>query len=274
MKKPILLFISLFSITAMMTLESYKNGPAAGGVQATNAPGSSANKCTSCHTGGNFGTISVDLVMMTDSALAVTEYTPGSTYTLTATVSNSAGSPAGYGLQMVALKTSDNSNAGVLASPSANAKLSNLASRTYLEQKTTSSTNVFSVNWTAPAEGSGDVTFYFGANAVNGNGNNGGDKAVLTDFTFSEAIIPVDTTDSSNAVTEILEIQHMIYPNPAKDYLYLNSSSEVSDLQVFDVFGNVISNWNWQNEKIDVSKLQNGVYFMLLNDKVLRFVKN
>lgn len=215
--------------------------------------------------------------MMTDSAVAVTEYTPGATYSLTATVSNSSGAPAGYGLQMVALKSSDNTNAGTLATPSSNAKISTLSNRKYFEQKTTSSTNVFSVNWTAPAEGTGDVKFYFGANAVNGNGHSSGDKAVLVDFTFAEATIPVDTTDTtnnSNAIAEIQEAFNLIYPNPAKDFIYIKSLTPISEVQIFDVYGNLIANEKLQGEKVDVSNLENGIYFILENDRVSRFVKN
>lgn len=272
MKKPLLLAISAFSIIAIMTLESYKNGPASGGVQATAAPGSSSNKCTSCHTGGGgFGTVSVDMVLMTDSSVAVTEYTPGATYSIIATVSNSSGSPSGYGIQMVSLKTSDNSKAGELANPSANAKLKTLSGRQYFEQSAPSALNVFTVDWTAPAEGTGDVKFYFGANAVNGNNQSSGDKAVLSDFTFAEAI--PDTVDSSNSIIELRYKEFSLYPNPASEFVYLSGKMYVNNAQLFNMNGSEFELKNLESNKLDVSNLPKGMYYLIEGDQVARFIK-
>ena len=89
-------------------------------------------------------------------------------------MSNSAGTPDGYGFSMICLDANDNNYNG-WANASSNAQLSTSAGRNYVEHDGISSSNEFTVDWTAPSASTGDVTFYVGANAVNGaDGNSGG----------------------------------------------------------------------------------------------------
>lgn len=53
----------------------------------------------------------------------------------------------------------------------------------------TPDSRTFQVNWTAPAAGVGDVTFYVAGNAANGNGSpDGGDQVYLQTLTISEPV--------------------------------------------------------------------------------------
>ncbi len=114
----------------------------------------SAGGC-GCHSGGS-GLVSPSL-----SGLP-SQYTPGSSYSLTIAGS---GSPSGTegGFSMIA-------NKGSWSNPGSSVKISgqsvthsNDASRTW------------TVTWTAPVAGSGTAIINLAVNFVNGNGNNGGD---------------------------------------------------------------------------------------------------
>jgi hypothetical protein len=268
MKRPLLLTLSALSVVALTTLQSYKNGPAENNTQATGAPGSSANKCTSCHGGGSFGAVTVDFSMISDSGIAVTEYTPGATYTLNARVNNASGTPAGYGLQAVALKDSDNNNAGDFTNPSANAQIMTLSGRKYFEHNNTSTTNEFTCEWTAPAAASGAVTFYFGANSVNGNNATNGDNAVLTDVTFQEA-----AGDEPDGIFDIAFEKLSVFPNPAQDVITIEGISSRTSIEIYSLSGAKVSETVSDNGKVNIANLPSGLYLIKGENRIARILK-
>ena len=68
-----------------------------------------------------------------------------------------------------------------------------------------------------------------------------------------------------------------ILPNPAKDIIKIQSEVELYNIEVYDINGRLVLNVNDNQTAIDISKLENGVYFFTaLSDKgkiVRRFVK-
>ncbi len=86
--------------------------------------------------------------------------------------------------------------------------------------------------------------------------------------------------DSTTIAIETMEEENnsfYIYPNPSNSYVYLNSNIEVSKklkIEFYDILGKkVISQPFKANEKINVSKLNTGIYFVEIDSKTLRFVK-
>lgn len=69
----------------------------------------------------------------------------------------------------------------------------------------------------------------------------------------------------------------VIYPNPAKNYLMINSLKDVDKVEIYDSFGkpSIISS---KETKIDISQLQKGIYLIRINmgDKVVtkKLMKN
>jgi hypothetical protein len=104
-----------------------------------------------------------------------TEYTPFQNYQLTISVSGGpASTKGGFNLEV---------SAGTLSTSDPNVQINgpqNQATHTNPNQRS------WSVDWTAPAAGSGDITLWVAGNAVNGNGNNGGDGWNLYSTTISE----------------------------------------------------------------------------------------
>jgi hypothetical protein len=71
-------------------------------------------------------------------------------------------------------------------------KTASSGGRTNLVQKTPKPNGTFTFNWTAPAKGTGNVTFYFAGLACNGNGNNdSGDYTYTGSHTYPEKTCPL-----------------------------------------------------------------------------------
>lgn len=262
---------AMFTVLGLTLLQSYSSGPANQGVRATGAPGESSTRCTQCHTGGNFGTMSIDLSLVNSAGDTVVEYLPDSVYTAYVTVSNSDGTPAGYGFQMICLQSGSNSNLQGWSNPSSNARLSVSNSRNYVEHKALSTTNLFSVNWKAPASGTGEVDFYIGANAVNGNGATSGDKAVLSDFSLSEA--SVDTVPPTGIKNQTAFSTLSIFPNPATSDLMIHGLRNGEFVEIISMDGQVMLSENFNGQSLNISEYPAGIYYILTQSGVSRFMK-
>lgn len=264
--------LSTLVLGGTILLQSYSSGPAASNARATGAPGDGASTCVTCHnSGGSFGTINIDLEIEDDNGNAVTEYKADSSYLMTVTVNNSMGSPAGYGFQMICLEDDGNSNVPGWSNPSSNAQLSVSAGRNYVEHDGMSTSNEFSVHWTAPAAGMGDLTFYIGANAVNGNGQNSGDRAALTSVTISE--IPSDTGDTTSGIFDVpTEASWSVFPNPAHEVIQVSGLPFQAQVAIYDVRGVRVRAASLQgNGQLALGDLEPGLYFVQhLEDKTVK----
>jgi hypothetical protein len=64
---------------------------------------------------------------------------------------------------------------------------------------------------------------------------------------------------------EFSQLQVTLYPNPVSDVLYINSMDIINKVSVYDIQGKVIktvSGLNSNTSEINLSSLQNGVYFI------------
>lgn len=155
----------------------------------TGAPGSS-NPCNQCHSGNSFQLETTIGFFNTDTDEMVNEFIAGQTYRVDFTINTTAGStPAVYGFQATALAPNDNSNAGSFSMPSSNTQLEDVNGRHIVEHNSASSSNVFSVEWTAP-EGLGQVDWYWSALGANGTGSTSGDTYIGSSFSLAEANTP------------------------------------------------------------------------------------
>lgn len=66
----------------------------------------------------------------------------------------------------------------------------------------------------------------------------------------------------SLSVDEVISSTLKIYPNPVKDLLHIESADEIQNLKVFALDGKVLEVNIIDGNKLDFSKLSNGVYFV------------
>lgn len=215
-----ILFIGLLGVVLFM---GNSNGRADGaGWGNTGAPGDqvlsngSPRTCQSCHATGNTQ-VTLDINLLDEAGDAISDYMPGQTYDVSVVLNHAGGdAPSGYGFQALSLIDSDESDVAGWSEPGANVKISTASNtgRSYAEQNGVSTENTFNFKWTAPADGSGSVTFYSCGNGVNDNGATSGDGAACTTLTVGEAF-GVSTKEIANTLN--LEV----FPNPVNDILNL-----------------------------------------------------
>jgi hypothetical protein len=154
--------------------------------QRTGAPGE--NTCGSCHTGTLLANGSISI------SISASEYIPGDTYPVVITIADPL--QLRWGFEITALKNSNNSMAGSFQSTTQLTGIQSAGGKTYAGHNnngavlplnpqdgthwgTLNGPVSWAVNWIAPAQGSGTVTFYASGVAANGDGLQG-----LLDYSY------------------------------------------------------------------------------------------
>jgi len=263
---------SLFVLLGVLILQSHSDGRANRDRDNTGAPGGQMGgngmsiTCQNCHENGTFE-VGLDLELLDADDQVVTEYIPNEVYTAKVRIATLSGdSPSGYGFQMVSLVDSDNSdiNGWTDAEHSDNVQLvlANSTGRVYAEHNNISTTNEFTAQWTAPAEDSGDISFYIAGIGANGNGASSGDHAPTPiRLTFAES-------KSTNTISLDPEIELSIFPNPTAEFLNITGEIENKTIEIYkgDTF---LKSVKANDEKLilPIDELKNGLYFILVKNR-------
>ncbi len=282
MKKKHLLFPLALGF-AYVVLSSFANGIAGTGPSNDYTGAVSSTTCASCH--GGSSTTTTASFTLTDKATnqVVTDgkYTPGNTYVVTFKGVNS-GTLAKFGFQAMAL-TSTNANAGTITATNAATAIRTMnSSRKLIEQTSiltgTASNLSVDFDWTAPAAGTGAVTFHGVVNAVNGaNGDNGDKCSPHTTATFAELATGIQELNSNAVVT--------VFPNPAQQKVTINLEKAASanyQVAIFNLSGQQVMTQQiaaQQNSlSFDINSLSVGMYQVVITagnwTKVVSLVKN
>jgi len=223
---------------------AYPFGPPNG---VTIAPGDRPGvACTQCHIGtplnGGGGGVRVAF------ANGLT-YTPGQSHTFTITVTDSIA--AVYGFEMSARLESGPStqpagsfNAGanqrIICSDGAAQPAGGCGGNgiQWLEHSQPSMSGIFTVQWTAPAAGSGNVHIYVAANAGNGDNTFRGDHIYATDYVLTPAS---SATTGVPVVTGIVNAASGAPGVQAGSWITINGTNFASSQATWDnlIIGNV-----------------------------------
>lgn len=123
----------------------------------------STTSCMSCHGGVNPSNSTVRIRMLNNSGVAISNYIPGTQYTLEISLQNQTG--LAYGFQATIFDNT-NAQAGVFnPAVGVNTKVVSINGRSYIENG--SNPNLppvsYTIEWTAPSAGAGDVRVYAAA---------------------------------------------------------------------------------------------------------------
>ncbi len=73
----------------------------------------------------------------------------------------------------------------------------------------------------------------------------------------------------------VLEIE--VYPNPASNYILINSDEDIKDISIYDINGRLVKECNIENNAVYVSDIESGIYLVELYFKdsivIKKFVK-
>lgn len=216
---PLLLAAILVSYSGYTLLTNFNSVNRAGDPA---GPGVSSSKnCTGCHSG--IATVNNNTVMREFSlGNNLTAYIPGTQYTVTFKI-NAAG-PVGFSATV--LRNDSNTMAGSLMSDdtSQTKVVSHLASgRYYVNHRVgdvTSGSKTYTFKWTAPAAGTGPVTFYIGSLSSNNDQASTGDTTYINAYVITEG----SATGFADLHSDAIEA---IYPNPVSETLHINLKKAV-----------------------------------------------
>lgn len=155
------------------------------------------NSCVECHTGGNAnsGPGNVQLRLNGVAPTASTTYAPGTAIPIQIVITDTGGGRQRWGFELSA-RFASGAQAGTLTASGSNTTTqqgtfgaqSQVTYASHLNAvRQPGTTFTYTINWTAPASGSGPVIFNVAANAANGDVTSNGDRIYTAEFTVNPA---------------------------------------------------------------------------------------
>ncbi|MEN8226292.1 MAG: choice-of-anchor V domain-containing protein [Bacteroidota bacterium] len=248
MKKICKILIFVF-IPAISLLLAFTQGPPAG---YTGSP-LDGQDCTLCHTPLPAG----NMENWITTSIPATGYTSDETYSITVTAIGIVAVKMGF--QITSETTSDKIGEFFITDPD----------RTQLESTTTVThtavgtevieiPNYWSMDWKAPAAGTGAITFYAAVNQTNDDNTSNGDLIYVSSLNVEESTISI--------AEHLQESIGQIYPNPASSYINV-SLPQQSVVKIIDNIGREVMHvtTNTNELELDISGLDQGKYYMLIS---------
>jgi hypothetical protein len=239
----------------------------------TGSPGDNSS-CRSCH---NISTSPLAGNLVITSNVPMSGYIPGNTYTITVSAGHLTVSKFGF----QASPQSTNGDLKGTLTVTDNTQMQLVGSGKYITHKSGAGTQGINAgvgfvkqwqfNWTAPSQGSGDVTIYAACLMANNNAQSSGDSTALATLLISEA-----NTSGLNKLSKSNEV--ILFPNPASSFINL-SLPENSEVSLININGKIVlqQNVNSGLNSFDVSNLPAGIYFAKLQgeniNQIIKFVK-
>jgi hypothetical protein len=267
MKRSIII-IPVVLLGLYLSLSSNSAGPASSGSGIRNGgPGTNGN-CGSCHSGGaGTTTMAISLKEKASGTAAGGVYKPGTVYTVTLSGNNT--NLAFFGFQLTATGPG-NAQAGVFSNMGAGKHAVPLGGLQVAEHATTlpktNGSYLAEFDWTAPAAGTGTVTFYGIINGVNDDDGTGGDRASAPiNITLAELAGPTAIGDVNP------EEGWTVYPNPVTDKLHITAATGNYEFQVYDLAGHQVIKEQQKmttaskGMALNVVSLKPGLYFLLVS---------
>lgn len=276
MFKKFTLSLSIIAVVVIVYDANYNNAHTNGAGAPSGRTGSPGDGVTcnsgSCHSGPAV----TDQVATITSDVPVGGYVPGTTYNITATATKTGVSEFGF---QISPQNASGTKLGEFVTPlpagtqfaNPNTGLANkYVTHTSLGTAGTG-TKTWTLQWTAPAQGTGTVTFYGAFNFTNSNNNDNGDVIKNVTLTIVEnTSIGINEADGGNE-------GFVVFPNPASDIINVSFflyDETIVTAEVFDINGRLVKqvtteNHNPGRHEIKLyahGDMEAGIYFIRLND--------
>lgn len=164
----------------------------------TGSPGD-ATDCSECHSG-----TPVYIDSLISSNIPSSGYIPGNTYNISTTLKYTGRSR--FGFEVSPQNISGAVQGSLILSDPTNTQL--IGSGKYITHKLAgtlapSGSRTWTFKWIAPADGSGDITFYGAYNASNNNGTISGDIILLSKYLVHENTLSSNTTSNNVSLNKL-----------------------------------------------------------------------
>ena len=263
MKKNLLILISAGLVIALSsTTSSVTSNPTGAIAGVANDPSSGSATCTSCH--GGTATNATAAQASITSTIPVAGYIPGTTYTITGTVNYTGRSTFGF---EVSPQNAAGTKLGTLINTGSQTQL--VGSSKYvthtLAGNSGSNTKSWTFDWTAPAVGTGAVTFYGAFMAANGNGASSGDIVYKTSYAVSEAVASgVSEVEANTNALTVINLKN------ALQISYNAQSVATANVELYNLNGTLLSSTSFEQQNagnvdlnVDVKDgLNTGIYIV------------
>lgn len=212
-----------------------------------------------CHVGAAVNSGPGSVVITSD--IPVSGYVPGTTYQITVTVNSGGSNGVKYGFACSAAKHGTTTAVGGFATADNTTLIK--SNGNYIVHNTAvngngNTSHAFVFNWTAPANGTGSVTFYAAGNSANGNGNESGDQIYNSNITVDEA--------AGAGFTESILSAFNLFPNPASELVNVKVPDYLvnSQIRMVDITGKTIFNQQLTESivTIDINTFPAGIYVL------------
>jgi hypothetical protein len=244
--------LTLFALTIGAVLFMSNRGGSPGGRTGSTTDGSTCGTGSGCHNSANTQVIAQDMI---SSDIPETGYAAGATYTLT--VNPKKAGTSVWGFEMMA---EDAAGAGV------NTKDNGLRATHKFATTASADEQSWSMEWTAPATGTGDIRFYAASLAANGNATAGGDDVVIDTLFVSE--------NATASIADLTETAIELYPNPASNFINISGyGNSNASLSVFNKLGAEVMSVPFAKQ-IDISNLPKGAYHLKIVNGDMAVTKN
>jgi hypothetical protein len=233
---------------------------------ASGAPGETTCNDTDCHNSFavNSGTGSISI---SSPDLIDWSYVPGTTYTLSVTVEQSAINL--FGLCFEALKPNGD-NAGTLhagiGTQIKNKTIGGFQRKSITHNNNTgatSNTHTFTFTWDAPTTDIGDITFYAAGLAANGDDHESDDRVYSTSQVVTASSVGLDEIARNG-------MEKHLFPNPASDFIHFSPAEftiSPDEVRVVALNGATVAilknnSFSQANDRvaIPIAQLQEGTY--------------
>jgi hypothetical protein len=198
----VLLAAAAYSFNTASTFSSGSPG------NSTGSPGDNSATCRSCHGPGT----AVFRAGLITSTIPASGYVPGTTYTITLSISETGRNK--YGFELAAENTAkQNKGTFIITNTQQTRAISGGVTHSTGGTSGTGGSKTWTVNWKAPAAGTGNVTFYAAFNAANGNGTDDSGDNIYT------SSLPVQEAVGSGLPEMPFQADVQLFPVPSADVL-------------------------------------------------------
>jgi len=215
------------------------------------------NNCTQCHNGtinSGSGLLSVSTNIPTQG------YTPGQQYSITVQLSQSPINRFGFEITCEETAMSMMKAGTFMLTDQVNMQFANNSTSITHTLNGSNGTNmkIWTMDWIAPTNANGGVTFYVSAVAANANNNNNGDKVYTTSRAFSEATSSISDKNQNISV----------FTNPTSKDIMINAEDIFANtIEIFDISGKLVFS---KNEVLlptilSTKNLDAGIYMIKMN---------
>lgn len=248
MKKTVL---SIFTLAVFATILTSSSGGRTDGRSAS--PGDANQDCGQCH-----GASTASSTSMIATDIPASGYVGGSTYNVTVSVAETGASMFGF---QITAEHSSNAKAGTFAT-GGNSEIYTVTADHAVTHNNTGTfgtgSKSWTMTWTAPSSGSGDVTFYVAGNGADGSTDATGDVI----YTDSQAT----AEDVANGLEAIYQNNSLrVYPNPTIDFFMINEIVKVSNVVLYDLKGSEVKSFANSVNQFDVSDIEQGTYLLYIS---------